>query len=231
MTRSLPILLIALLLATPLAADQEAARYNRVSLMASAEKEVDNDLLVVVMAAQAEGKNAAEPADEVNRAMDWALSLARSHEGIKVQTLGYRTNAIYENGSIRGWRVHQSVRLEGRDGRMLGDLSARLQQHLRVQSMGYRVSDARRRENIDELTASALQRFQARVGRIAKALGRQDFRIVHLHINDGHHAPVPVARAMMMESRAAGVPAPAQFEAGTQTLTVTVNGEIELTEH
>ena len=129
--------------------------YNRVSLDAAAQTEVETDLLVVVLFAQAEGSQAAAPADEVNRLMDWAMSMLKSNPDVKAQTLGYRSSAIYKDNKIRGWRVNQSLRLEGRDGRLLGDLISELQAQLKVQSIDYQVSDERRSEHLDELTAAA----------------------------------------------------------------------------
>lgn len=205
--------------------------YNRVNLSETAQIEVENDLLVAVMTARAEGRDAATPADEVNRAIDWAVTMARSVPEIKVQTLGYSTSPVYEKSTIRGWRVSQSIRLESPDSRALGDLLASLQSQLQVQSLGYQVSDAQRRRHLGELTDDALARFQARARSIAKAMGRRGFRLVQVHINDGHHSPSPVARGMMLESaRADFSVAPARIEAGTQTMTVSVSGEIELSE-
>jgi len=104
----LPVLLC--LLAGPLWAHDQPAAYDRISLNESARAEVDNDLMVAVLDAWAEGREAAGPADEVNRTMDWAVNLARSHPEIQVQTLGYHTRPIYQKNNIRGWRVSQSLR-------------------------------------------------------------------------------------------------------------------------
>lgn len=205
--------------------------YNRVNLSESAQVEVDNDLMVAVMTARAEGRDAAEPADEVNRAIDWAVTMARSLPEIKVQTLGYSTSPVYEKNTIRGWRVNQSIRLESTDSRALGDLVGRLQSQLQMQSLGYEISDAQRRRHLDQLTDDALARFQARALRIAQAMGRSGFRLVQVHVNDGQQAPVPMARGMMLEAaRADFSVAPARIEAGSQTMTVNVSGEIELRE-
>ena len=225
----IPALMLALFAGTSLA-HSETPEYNRVSLNESAHTEVDNDLLVAVLFAQAEGKDAAMPADEVNRIMDWAVNLAKSHPEVKVQTLGYHSHAIYKNNAIRGWRVNQSLRLESRDSRLLGDLIASLQEQLQVQSIGYQVSDEQRRKHLDGLTAEALARFQARAEHIAKSLGRSGYRVVRLNISDSRHNPMPVARGMMMEAGADQAVAPARIEAGTRKMTISVNGEIELSE-
>ena len=233
MSRHYVPLCLALMLSTapPLFAHQDELPYNRVNLNESAMTEIDNDLLVTVLFAQAEGRDAAAPADEVNRKIDWAVNLAKSHTAIKVQTLSYSTQPVYSKSNIRGWRVNQSLRLESRDSRLLGDLIGKLQEQLQVKSIGYQVSDEQRRKYLDTLTTEALQRFSARAAHIAKSLGRSGFRIVRLHINDGQNRPMPMARGMMLESAKADMSvAPARIEAGTQQMTVSVNGEIELTE-
>jgi predicted secreted protein len=230
MPRSLLLTLVLTLFAGNGFAHPETPQYNRVSLNESAKTEVENDLLVAVLFAQAEGQDSATPADEVNRLMDWAVNMAKSHPEVKVQTLGYHSNAVYNKNRIRGWRVNQSMRLESRDSRVLGDLIAALQQQLKVQSIGYQVSDEQRRKHLDALTAEALARFQARARHIAESLGRGAYRLVRLNINDSRHSPMPVARGMMMEASAAKSVAPARIEAGTQQMTVSINGEIELGE-
>lgn len=222
--------LILALFAGGSSAHSDAPQYNRVNLNESAQTEVENDLLVAVLFAQAEGRDAATPADEVNRIMDWAVNMAKSHPELKVQTLGYNSNAISSKGTIRGWRVNQSLRLESRDSRLLGDLIAKLQEQLKVQSIAYQVSDEQRRKYLDDLTAEALARFQARARHIARSLGRSNYSVVRIHINDGHPSPMPVARSMMMEAAADAAIAPARIEAGTQQMTVSVSGEIELSE-
>ena len=228
-----PSLIIALflaLLSIQAFAGSDDAQYNRVSLNESAQIEVDNDLLVVVMFAQAEGRDAAAPADEVNRRMDWAVNMTKSHPEVKVQTLGYQTTPLYSKSTIRGWRVNQSLRLESPEGRLLGDLVGRLQEQLQVQSIAYQVSEGQRREQLDGLTAQALARFQDRAAHIAKTLGRSGYRVVRININDGRHSPMPIARGMMMEASADVAVAPPRLEAGTQQMSVSINGEIELSE-
>lgn len=232
MHTALPRLLLVLLFASLQSAYAEAPpQYNRVTLNESAQAEVENDLLVAILFAQAEGREAAAPADQVNRIMDWAVAMAKSHPEVKVQTQGYRTQAIYQKNNIRGWRVNQSLRLESRDSRLLGDLIARLQEQLQVQSVAYEVSDEQRRAHLDQLTAAALQRFEQRAAHITRTLGRGGYRIVRININDGPNGPVPIARGMIMEAAQADVAvAPARIEPGTQQLTIAINGEIELSE-
>ena len=70
----------------------------------------------------------------------------------------------------------------------------------------------------------------ARYG-IAQAMGRSGFRLVQVHVNDlpaGTGADGP--RHDVEAARADSPAAPARIEAGSQTMTVNVSGEIELRE-
>jgi predicted secreted protein len=231
MSRILAPLCLLLLLAPIAGAGQTAPTYNRIQLGESARAEVENDLLVAVLFAQSEGRDPAVPADEVNRLMDWALNLAKSHPEIKAQTLNYQTNPVYAKDKIRAWRVRQSLRLESRDSRLLGDLVGKLQESLQMESLSYQVSDEQRRSHTESLTATALERFEARARHIAKTLGRSGYRIVQIRIDDERSPPMPMARGMMFEaSMADSAPAPARIEAGTSEIGINVSGEIELSE-
>ena len=66
-----------------------------------------------------------------------------------------------------------------------------------------------------------------RAQQIANALGRPGYRIVRINLGTGGDMPTPVAYrgAMMMAEKSAG---PAEIEAGTQVMNVTVSGTIQL---
>lgn len=224
-------LMLAWLCLLPLAAHahDRPLTYDRVALSEEAGTDVENDLLVAQMYVQREGPRAQALADEVNRLIDAAVTRVKGIDGIQVQTHSYRTNAVYKNNSIAGWRVHQSIRLESRDSKLLGDTIGQLQETLNVQSISYQVSDEQRRRYMDQLIETALQRFQQRAQKIANTLGRSHYRIVNLNIHDGQ-GPRPVRAEMMLDAApmARMASAPARIEAGTQRLTVSVSGEIEL---
>ena len=232
MSRLMLALLITCLstVSLPVAAETSPT-FNRVTLNESAQHAVENDRLVVILFAQAEGKQPAPPADEVNRVMDWALAIANSHADVQVQTEGYSSNPIYKDARIRAWRVRQALRLEGGDSRLIGDLVGQLQEKLNIQSIGHEVSEAQQRKHLAALTETALTRFQARASDITKALGRSSYRIVRLNINDNQRHPAPVMRAMVAGASADAMPAPARIQAGTQMMSVNVSGEIELSEN
>jgi predicted secreted protein len=203
-------------------------RYNRVTFSVSATEDVANDTLVAMLAVQRDGGSARQLAAEVNQTMAWALAKARETPAIKVQTLDYQTSPVYQKNTVTGWRVSQSLRLEGRDKASLSDLIGVLQERLNLQHVGYEVSRELRKEVEDRLIGEAVAAFQARAKRVAGDLQRRTYRVVQLDVNGGN-GPVPILRqrAMPMAMAEAAGPPPA-IEAGTQTITIGVSGEIEL---
>jgi predicted secreted protein len=211
-----------------LADEAQGPTHNRVALSVDASDEIDNDLLVATLGIQREGSRAATLADEVNRAVNWALAEARKHAMVKVQTQSYQTRPIYRNNTLSGWRVSQSIRLESKEATDLSELIARLQERLALQSIGFEVSDETRRTENDALIKEALKRFRERAAMITEQLGRRSYRIIQVDVNTHGVQPMPMVRGMAMHAEAA-VATP-QFEAGSQTLRVSVSGQIEVSE-
>jgi predicted secreted protein len=219
--------LVAVLLLPVVALGGTDPTYDRVQLDASASMDVDNDRMTATLFAQSESASAAVAASEVNDAVAWALDLLDAQTAIQVQTAAYHTSPVYRNNEVRAWRVKQAIHLSGADSSLLGELVGRLQERLKMQNVSYEVSPQRRRMHVDQLTDDALGYFSERATRIAKTLGRGGYRLVQLSIRDDGRPPVPMARGLVMAAEAAPT-APAHFDAGTQTVTVTISGEIEL---
>lgn len=223
-------LIAALLLCTASAlAETTPPVYDRVSLSEQAGMDIHNDLMVAVLYARHEGRQAAQLADRVNREIEEALDRARKTPGIEIRTQAYNTHPVYDKGKITAWRVSQSIRLESTDSKVLGDLLGKLQEKLKLQSLSYEVSPEQRRRYIDQVTRTALQRFQKRARLVAGAFGKKKWRLVRVSINEGNPPPVPMMRAEAMTDMVLSRKRePVAIEGGTSRLTVQVNGEIEL---
>ncbi|MDZ7753114.1 MAG: SIMPL domain-containing protein [Gammaproteobacteria bacterium] len=219
--------LFTLVLAAPAMAGGEPLSYDRVSLSASAEREIANDIQVVVLRAQAEGDDTAALAREVNRRVRRAVDRAKAVPGVEVQTLDYQTRPVYRQQNLVAWRVSHAVRLESRDSTSLSGLLAELQEGLNLVSLDYTVSPEARQQAEKSLMAEALALFRQRADDIVDQLERPGYRIVHIDINtssDGGRPPM--MRAMAMES--ANADSAPVLEAGKQRLQVDVRGTIEL---
>lgn len=221
--------LLLLLATASVRADDTPLTYDRVSLAASAELEVPNDLLTGMLYLQREGGDAAQLARQVNEAMDWALGQARQVPKVKARTLDYRTTPLYAKQVLTGWRVRQSLRLESRDPAAFSELLGRLQARLMLDAIGYQLSPERQQEAENGLIAEALAAFEGRAQAITRQLRRPDYRLVNLDVNASGVGPPPLmARAAPMAMAAADMAPPPVLEAGTQTVRVMVTGTIEL---
>lgn len=211
------------------AQDGAADVHDRVRLSATAEREVANDLLVAVLYVEQEGPRQSEVASRVNETMAWALGVAGTVAGVDVQTLRYSTWPLYgkDSTTVTGWRARQSLRLEGRDPKGVGELVAKLQARLAVESVGYAVSREAHRAAEDSLIVEALAQFTARAGLVAASLGRPGYRLVAIDVGTAGQpdAPMPLRAAMMAEAAAS---VPAQLAPGEQTIAVTVSGTVQL---
>lgn len=205
--------------------------YDRVTLSVTAQDRVANDTLVADLYSEQEGERAAEAADEVNENVSWALGEAKKVDGVAVQTTGYRSNPVYRDRTVIGWRVRQSIRLESRDAAGLSELIGTLQSRLAMSSISYKISPERRAEAEDALIKQALAAFGRRSDLVSTELGRPGYRIVQLDVltSGTPVRPFPVQRmAMAMESDVASSVAPPALESGVQEVQVVVNGTIEL---
>lgn len=213
--------------ASAAAADANTPTRNLVSLSVNASEEVDSDLLVVHMAVTHEAVKQAQAANRVNEDMAWALTAARQIGAVKVQTLDYRTNPVYDDRRITAWRTQQSLRLESADRTALTDLLGTLQERLAIESVGYEVSAGVREATEERLIEAAIQRFGSRAERVTRAFGRTRYSLVNVNVNASGYQPPPMpyeGRALAMKADMAEP----SIEAGQQTLTVTVDGTIEL---
>ena len=168
--RSIPAL-VCLLLSHPLAAETQEIRYDRIELSARSSMEVDNDSIVAVLYAQKEGSDPAALSDSVNRAVAQAVTEAKQVEGVKVQTLGYRTSPIYQLQRLSGWRIRQSIRLESQQNSAMSSLLGRLQTRLALESISYDLSRESRESAEETLIKDAIRAFRQRAALVSEELG------------------------------------------------------------
>jgi predicted secreted protein len=202
--------------------------YDRISLSASVQEDVEADVLVAVLAAQREGTDAAQLAGEVNTLVDWALSQVAGQSQIESETLGYTTNPVYTKGTLTGWRVRQSIRLRSQDAAALSGVVGQLQGRLLLESIGYEISDGRGKEAEDALIRKGIDAFNARAQLIAEQMGQRQHRLVEMRVETEGDRPTPVFRAMTAMPAGDAPPTAPRIEAGKQTKRVQVSGVIEL---
>lgn len=205
----------------------EESPVDRITLSATAEQRVANDLVITTLFVEQDGKTQTAPGAAVNEAIAWALAESAKVPAVTASTGQYSTYPVMnEHNAISSWRVRQSLRLEARDPRALGELVARLQEKLAVESVDYAVSAAARAAAEDSLTAAALARFRQRADGVVQALGRTGYTLIAMDVGalgGGPQPPVMFRAAAMADAAPA-----AQLAPGMQTLAITVSGTVQL---
>lgn len=218
---------LILFFVSPVKAHDAEPLFNQVNLQAQSESEVPNDQLRVMLAVEAEGKEAAEIAEKINKDMDWALSKTKGHDDIKTRTLSYSTYPIYDKRSVIAWRAMQQLELKSTNVAELTELVGILQARMQVKNMHFSPTKEMREKYENDLIEEAMIAFKQRVEIIKKHMDEKNVRIVNINVNTNGGYPQPVyaeARMMAMDSMAKNAPA---VEAGTSKITVTVSGSVQ----
>lgn len=222
----LALLAMTLACAVAHAQDRAEALFNLVNLSAQAEREVANDTLTAVLAADAEGSDPAALADTVNRTMREALKVAQGYRAVKARSLNYQTLPVYDKARIVRWRVRQELRLESRDFAQATELIGKLQASLLVANLAVGLSSEARKQAENGLIAEALAAFHERAAIVRDAQKSKGYRIKELQVGTGGGQPRYFAapRAAM----ASASMAPPAVEPGASVLQVSVSGTVQL---
>jgi len=208
------------------ASADDDSHYDRISLRAERSRQVANDTARAQLGLTLEDTDAVELQYRVNEIMDWALEVATHYEDVEAQTGGYRTQPVYENQLIDHWRATQELRIDSRDVDRVTELVRVLQARLQLQSVTFSISPLAREAAENELIADTLGAFKERAELVRTTLGAGSYRIVHVGIGSGGTVPAPVPMRALSAMRDGGS-APA-LEPGTSTVTVTVDGTLEM---
>jgi predicted secreted protein len=219
--------LLAALLLAPLTATAQApdTLFNLVTLNAQAEREVPNDLLSAMLAAEAEGADPALLADEVNRAMQRALATVKSYRAVNARSGSYQTFPVYDKNRIARWRARQELRLESADFAAATELIGKLQTGMVVAGMTLSVSPQARRQAEDALIPEALAAFEQRARLVRDAMKAKSYRMRDLNLSSSEPG-----RPMYSMARGAAAQPMTQpsVEPGTTRILITVSGTVQL---
>lgn len=201
------------------------------TLAASAAIEVQFDVMAMTLSSTREGSDAAAVQAQLRQALDVALAEAR--KAVRPGQLDMRTGAFslsprYGNkGAITGWVGQAELVLEGRDMSAIAQLAGRLGT-LTVARVGYSLARDTRERVEAEATAQAITKFRARATDYAKQFGFTGYAVREVNVGTGEPVFIqPMLRARAMASVASDESIP--VEAGKATVTVTVNGSVQMT--
>lgn len=210
--------------------DHQQAIYDQYTLQASAEGEVENDLMLVRLRVEHQDRDASRLAEKVNSDMQWALDQIKSSPSINARTENYSTYPKYEQQRVVGWHSSQTLSLSGLDFESLKAAVQTLQSRLQVDGMSFQPTDETRKKAENDLINQALDNFKARAAIVQQNMGAADYRIMQININTSGHQPgrVRMNAEMMTMARSASVESAPAVESGESKISVNVSGQIQL---
>jgi len=221
----LVVLLVYLLSLTSLEAHEQTRLFNVVNLEVRVETEVPNNLMIVVLSAEEEGRDPASISQQINSTMRWALAVSEEAPDINIKTGNYRTNPVYSEQTITGWRATQTLILESEEVSRLSQLVGTLQERLQVKQMRFKPTSQQMKSYEDSLVHEGMRAFRHRAEQLREHMDNRPYRIINININTGRRSP-PVQLELSTAATLSTATAPA-VEAGSSKLTVTVSGSVQ----
>jgi predicted secreted protein len=204
----------------------------RLSLSASASAEITRDVLGVSFSTTRDGVEPAAVQSALKQALDAALAEARkvAKPGqVDVQTGGFSLYPRHDpkTGKLNGWLGSAELQVEGRDTAAIAQLTGRIST-LTIARVGYSLSREAREKAEADITAQAIARYRSKASEYAKLFGYGSYVIGEVNVaSDEASAPRPMMAMRMVKAESADAALPT--EAGKATVTVNVNGSIQLT--
>lgn len=190
-------------------ADDDKRKGTHLNVSATESVEVDEDLLVVNMRFETEGKNPQEVQKEINEKMSSALAEVKKHKKIKVSTEHYsvyKYTPRVKKGEKKTtiWKGSQSMQLKSKDSELILKTTGALQSMgLAVNGLSYVVSPELREETNDSLMEKSVEKLLSKAKRVAKVLGKDDIKVLNINVDSSNYYPSPMpmrASGMMMKS-------------------------------
>lgn len=220
---------IAMLLYSATAAAESDINFNLINLNATAATEVANDQVTSVVQVMLNGTDPTKLGQQVNQRSNQLLEKIKRYDSVKSQTTGYQSRPMYKDSQIVSWQVNQQIRLHSHDFTQMSELLGDVQSLSTVQSIEFSLSDALIESTQNELMQQAISKFRDKASLIQQQFNEPGYRLVNMSVNSSGHSPVyRMESSMMMASDMSRKNAPAALEAGTNKVSVDVQGQIQL---
>jgi predicted secreted protein len=220
----------ALVLATPAAFGDTPPPQNVVGLTASATAEATKDLLSVTLSTTRDGADAATVQAGLKQALDaaWAEAKRAAKPGqIDVRTGNFSLFPRYApKAGITGWQGSAQLVVEGRDIPGIAQLTGRIKT-LTIANVSTDLSRQQRENLENEVASQAIATYKTKAADYARNFGFTGFTLREVNVNSdvGSNQPVPLMR---MSAAKADAEATLPVELGRGSVTVTVNGTVQL---
>ncbi|MDN8009150.1 SIMPL domain-containing protein [Burkholderia multivorans] len=227
---------VALTLASPAAHAQAVNPHfpepaGVLSLSSQASADVPQDIIHITLFYEQQAKDPGSLTSALNQRADAALAQAKGVSGVSAHTGAFSVYPSTDrDGKISAWRGRTEVVLESRDFAAASKLAGQLSNLMQVANVEFSLSPEAQRAAEQKLTTEAIKSFRARADEAAKAFGYSSFTIRDVNVGSGRNVQ-PYPRMMAMAAApmdSAKMSAPIAVEGGKATVSVTVNGSVQM---
>lgn len=180
-------------------ADDDEKKGTYLNLSVSESTEVEEDLLIVNLRFEIEGKTSQDVQQEINKKMESALAEVKKQSKISVSTENYsvyqyspRTHKGEKRQTI--WKEGgQSIQLKGNNFIEILKTTGILQSMgLAVNSLNYVVSPELNEKTRDSLMEKSIEKLMHKAKRVAKVLGKDDIQVLNINVDSNNYYPSPM---------------------------------------
>jgi len=227
---------VALTLASPAVHAQTANPHfpepaGVLSLSSQASADVPQDIIHITLFYEQQAKDPGSLTSALNQRADAALAQAKGVSGVTAHTGAFSVYPSTDrDGKISAWRGRTEVVLESRDFAAASKLAGQLSNQMQVANVEFSLSPEAQRAAEQKLTTEAIKSFRARADEAAKAFGYGSYSIRDVNVGGGRNVQ-PYPRMMAMAAApmdSAKMSAPISVEGGKTTVSVTVNGSVQM---
>ncbi|MGZ2745736.1 SIMPL domain-containing protein [Burkholderia stagnalis] len=227
---------VALTLASPAARAQAVNPHfpepsGVLSLSSQASAEVPQDIIHITLFYEQQAKDPGSLTAALNQRADAALAQAKGVSGVTAHTGAFSVYPSTDrDGKISAWRGRTEIVLESRDFAAASKLAGQLSNLMQVANVEFSLSPEAQRAAEQKLTTEAIKSFRVRAEEAAKAFGYNSYAIRDVNVGGGRNVQ-PYPRMMAMAAPAmdsAKMSAPIAVEGGKATVSVTVNGSVQM---
>ena len=179
-------------------ADDDEKKGTHLNLSVSESMEVEEDLLIVNLRFETEGKTSQDVQKDINKKMESALAEVKKQSEISVSTENY---FVYQytppsNKREKGqtvWKGSQSIQLKGSNSIEILKITGILQSMgLAVNSLNYVVSPELNEKTRDSLMEKSIEKLMHKAKRVAKVLGKDDIQVLNINVDSNNYYPSPM---------------------------------------
>ena len=205
---------------------------NLLNLTAQSSVKATQDYLSVTLSASRDGATGQAVQAELKKVLDQAIILANPLEAgdlLQAKTGQFRVVPVYDSRDqrIQGWRGTAQLIIEGKDFVRITTLAGNIQK-MPVTNVAFGLSPSARAKYEEEAQKLAVADFRQRAKLLTEQFGFSNYSIDNVHVNASHDMPMPMARMEMAASMPAKMASPIPVEAGETTVTVVVNGSVQM---